>query len=99
MNFEVSETQRELVRGPGAVRRLTVAVLVDGLRSPMLTGTSLGNPPEEELAVLRELVASAVGLDESRGDVLTLKSLAFESMPEAGTLAEAGLMSSFGSLM
>lgn len=99
VNFEVSETQRELVRGPGAVRRLTVAVLVDGLRVTDADGNVTWEPrPEEELAVLRELVASAVGLDESRGDVLTLKSLAFESMPEAGTLAEAGLMSSFGQL-
>jgi flagellar M-ring protein FliF len=47
--------------------------------------------PDEELAVLRELVASAVGLDEARGDVLTLKSLAFQPLPDAGTLASASL--------
>ena len=99
VNFEVSETQRELVRGPGAVRRLTVAVLVDGLRVVSADGAATWQPrPEEELAVLRELVASAVGLDESRGDVLTLKSLAFEATPEAGTLAEAGLLSGLGQL-
>ena len=99
VNFEVSETQRELVRGPGAIRRLTVAVLVDGLRVTDAAGAVSWQPrPDEELAVLRELVASAVGLDEQRGDVLTLKSLPFETMPEAGTLAQAGLFSSFGSL-
>ncbi len=94
VNFEVSETQREVVRGPGGVRRLTVAVLVDGLRQTAADGTVSQVPrPEEELAVLRELVASAVGLDEGRGDVLTLKSLAFEAPPSEGTLAEAGLLS------
>ncbi|MBL8561372.1 MAG: flagellar M-ring protein FliF, partial [Gemmobacter sp.] len=99
VNFEVSETQREVVRGPGTVRRLTVAVLVDGLRVADAEGAITWQPrPEEELAVLRELVASAVGLDESRGDVLTLKSLAFEATPEAGTLAEASLLSGLGQL-
>lgn len=99
VNFEVSETQRELVRGPGAVRRLTVAVLVDGLRVTDAAGAVTWEPrPEEELTVLRELVASAVGLDEARGDVLTLKSLAFEAMPEAGALAEAGMFSGLGQL-
>ncbi len=30
VNYEVSETQRELLREPGGIRRLTVAVLIDG---------------------------------------------------------------------
>ena len=33
VNYEVSETTRELVRGPGAIKRVSVAVLVDGLRA------------------------------------------------------------------
>src|SRR5690606_10861870 len=32
VNYEVSETTREILREPGAIRRLTVAVLVDGTR-------------------------------------------------------------------
>ncbi len=97
VNFEVSETQRELVRGPGAVRRLSVAVLVDGIGVTAADGSVTQEPrPEAELAVLRELVASAVGLDEARGDVLTLKSLAFEPAGEAGTLVEAGMFDDLG---
>ncbi|SNX69906.1 flagellar M-ring protein FliF [Cereibacter ovatus] len=99
VNFEVSQTQRELLRQPGSVRRITVAVLVDGLKTTGPDGTvSWQARPEEELAVLRELVGSAVGLDESRGDRLTLRSLAFEAPPDAGTLAEAGLFSSLGTV-
>lgn len=99
MNFEVSETQREVVRGPGAIRRLTVAVLVDGMRVTDAAGNVTWEPrPEEELSILRELVASAVGLDEQRGDVLTLKSLAFEAQGETGTLAEASLFAGLGTL-
>ena len=99
INFEVSETNRALVRAPGAIRKLTVAVLVDGLATTNADGTSSWAPrPEEELAVLRELVSSAAGIDEGRGDVLTLKSLQFETPPEAGTLAEAKAASIFGAL-
>ena len=45
--------------------------------------------------MLRELVASAVGLDEARGDVLTLKSLAFQPLPSA-EVVEAGLLPLMG---
>jgi len=84
VNYEVSETNREVLRSPGAIRRLTVAVLVDGDVTAAADGTLTWAPrAEEELAVLRELVASAVGLDEARGDVLTLKSLEFKPIPAA----------------
>jgi len=96
-NFEVSETQRDVLRVPGSIRRLGVAVLVDGLQVTAADGTTTWQPrPDAELAVLRELVASTVGLDEGRGDVLTLKSLAFEPLSEVGTLAQAGMFAGFG---
>jgi flagellar M-ring protein FliF len=82
-NFEVSETQREIVREPGGIRRLTVAVLVDGTREVQPDGTEVWTArPEDELADMRDLVASAVGYDAERGDEITIKSLAFEALPE-----------------
>jgi flagellar M-ring protein FliF len=39
--------------------------------------------------------ALAAQMDEARGDVLTLKSLAFEPLPEQGTLASASLLAGF----
>lgn len=99
VNFEVSETSRELLRAPGAVRRQTVAVLVDGIVAPGPDGAPVWQPrPEEELAALRDLVASAVGLDEGRGDVLTLRSLEFRPGEAAGTTAEAGMLPALGPL-
>jgi flagellar M-ring protein FliF len=93
VNFEVSETQRELVRAPGAIRKQSVAVLIDGILTTAADGTVAWQPrTEEELSTLRELVASAVGLDAARGDVITLKTLEFEPVPEAGTLVEAGML-------
>jgi flagellar M-ring protein FliF len=94
VNYEVSETNRQVVKAPGSVRKISVAVLVDGQPITAADGTiSLQPRPEEELAVLRELVASAVGLDTTRGDVLTLKSLTFEPLPQMGEVAAASMFS------
>ena len=92
-NYEVSETQRELLRAPGAIKRLSVAVLVDGLRGADANGEPTWEPrSEEQLEALRELVASAVGFDEARGDRLTIKSLEFEPVEEIGTAAGGSLL-------
>ncbi len=98
VNYEVSETKRQLIKAPGSVRKISVAVLVDGVPVTAADGTvSLQPRPEDELGVLRELVASAAGLDTTRGDILTLKSLAFEPLPQAGEVA-AARMFSFGEI-
>ncbi|MGY6535044.1 MAG: flagellar basal-body MS-ring/collar protein FliF [Pararhodobacter sp.] len=77
--WDVSQTTREVQRGPGSIRRLTVAVMLDGVRAPDAEGVIQWAPrPEAELEALRELVASAVGYDPARGDVITLRSLPFE---------------------
>lgn len=92
-NFEVSETLREVTRGPGAIKRLTVAVLVDGIAVPNDEGTTTWQPrTEDELQVLHDLVASAVGFDEARGDKITLKTLEFDAIPELGSAATSGFL-------
>ena len=96
VNYEISETTRDVIKAPGAIKKISVAVLIDGTQTVAEDGTvSFAPRPDEELAVLRELVASAVGLDETRGDVLTLKSLAFEPLPESGTEVSASLFAGF----
>ena len=45
---------------------------------------------ESELQAIRELVSSAVGFDETRGDAITVKSLPFASLSDAGTAASQG---------
>jgi len=92
-NYEVSETSREIIRAPGDIRRLTVAVLVNDLTVTDAAGATVTQPrPGEELDALRELVASAVGFNEARGDVITIRSMSFEPVPVLGTeAAEAAL--------
>jgi len=91
-NYEMSQTQREILRAPGAIRRISVAVLINGVETVDDAGELVFSPrPEEELEDLRLLVASAVGLDASRGDEITIRSMAFDSPPELGTEAGGGL--------
>jgi flagellar M-ring protein FliF len=86
INYEVSETTREITRQPGAIRRLSVAVLVNGSFETAADGSRQFVPlPEAEREALRELVASAVGFDEARGDRITLRSLPFERPEGLGT--------------
>ena len=97
VNYEISETEREITLAPGAIKRLSVAVLVNGTSSVAADGALVFEPrSEEELSVLRDLVASAVGYDEARGDLLTLKTLEFESAGPAGTEVQSSFFSSLG---
>lgn len=93
VNYEVSETTRESHREPGAITRLTVAVLVNAI--PAAEGAKGPTPRDEtELAALRDLVASAVGYSEERGDQITIRSLAFETPAPVGSEPPAGLLAS-----
>lgn len=79
VNYEVSETTRAVVREPGTLRRLSVAVLVDGIETVTDEGTVQWAPRSvEELKDLRQLVASAVGFDETRDDQITIRSMEFQ---------------------
>ena len=80
-NFDVSETTREVTRGPGGIERITVAVLVNSARSSEVAGDAAATSAEDDLDALQALVASAVGIDESRGDVVTIRSLPFTERP------------------
>ncbi|MEO1025835.1 MAG: flagellar basal-body MS-ring/collar protein FliF [Pseudomonadota bacterium] len=82
VNYEVSETQRAIIRTPGSVRRITVAALVDGILVPDENGTATWQPrAQAELEDLRELIASAVGFNTDRGDQITIRSMQFEPPP------------------
>jgi flagellar M-ring protein FliF len=77
-NFEIGTTQRELVREPGQVDRVSVAVLVNGIFTINDQGERVYQErTPEELAQLQELVRTAVGFNPERGDSVTVQSLQF----------------------
>lgn len=67
----------------GAVKRLSIAVLVDqGLRWEGEGANAkrvLDAPPPEKLKVVRELLEGVVGFQEQRGDRILVESLPFEA--------------------
>ncbi|MQQ08320.1 flagellar M-ring protein FliF [Epibacterium sp. SM1979] len=88
INYEISETETEIVRGPGAIKRMTVAVLVNGTTATNAQGEDVFQArPAAELEALHELIAAAVGFDAERGDVITLKSMEMPTIEPQGTTA------------
>ena len=71
--FEIGSTRSETVIEPGGLRRLSVAVLVNG----HFVEGEYADRDAPELERLTALVRSTMGYDEARGDVLTVDSLRF----------------------
>ena len=77
-NFEISKTIRSVVREVGEINKLSIAVLVDGRYNTDEEGNkTYQERSPEEIAQIEELVKSAVGYDEERGDVITVKNMQF----------------------
>ena len=96
INYEVSETERAVTRSAGAIKRVTVAVLVNDAIEETAEGEQIATPrAEAEMDALRELVASAVGFDESRGDIITIKSMALQTVVPMGTEVSSSLFDRF----
>ena len=96
-NYEISNKTRTEVREPGAIKKISVAVAVDGVTAPGANGKPGAYTPRsaEELARLDELVKAAVGFDTTRGDTVKVSNVRFaRETPDAGE-GEGGLLSSF----
>ncbi len=82
-NFEIGRTVRNVLREHPTTRRLTVAVLVDGVTETRPDGpaTKRERTPEE-LARITALVRNAVGFNEQRGDRVEVVSMRFADPEE-----------------
>lgn len=77
-NYEISSTRETVMIEGGLIRRLSVAVVVDGSYTTAEDGTRTYAPrSEDEMAKITALVRSAIGYDEKRGDTLEVANLAF----------------------
>ena len=84
-NFEISKEVTNQVKEMGTVKRLSVAVLVDGLYTTDADGNQVYQPrSEEELGQLEDLVRSAIGFDVDRGDEVRIVNMQFVDSPELG---------------
>ncbi len=72
INYEVGETREYIASAPGQVKRLSAAVILD-------------RPASEETAErIAALVASAIGLDDIRGDIVSVQCLPFDTSWQEG---------------
>jgi flagellar M-ring protein FliF len=73
-NFEVDHVTEKRTTASGTLRRLTIAVMLDGQKGDQ--GTMVERP-RAELDRLAQLVRSASGANEARGDLVTVESMPF----------------------
>jgi flagellar M-ring protein FliF len=79
-NYEITKTESTEVQSPGVIKRISLSVMVDGVDD------------ETQMASIKSAVAAAAGIDDTRGDVLSVESLSFDrtySETEAADLAKS----------
>ncbi|MEQ7156558.1 flagellar basal-body MS-ring/collar protein FliF [Brevundimonas aurifodinae] len=79
-NYEISNTTTTTVKEPGEVKKLSVAVAVDGKLTPAAEpgGEPTYEPRSaEEITQIEDLVKAAMGFDESRGDQVRVTNVRF----------------------
>jgi len=85
-NFEISKTIRSVVKQTGGVKKISASVLIDGTYVTDKEGVKTYQPrTEEEIKNIINLVSSAIGLDEKRGDKLEVINMQFadiDTLPE-----------------
>jgi flagellar M-ring protein FliF len=82
INYEVSRTTRTEVREAGAIRRVSVAIAVDGVTSVDDAGVETWTPrTPEEIERITALAKSAIGFDEARGDKVEIANVRFARLP------------------
>lgn len=81
VNFEISKKIVNHIREAGTVRRLSVAVLVDGVKVPVPDSDNdeVNYEPrsDKELELIANLVRSAIGYNADRGDVVEVVNMRF----------------------
>ncbi len=95
-NYEISKTVRNTVRETGEIKRLSVAVLVDGTYTTADDGTKTYQPrSQEEIDRITTLVRSAIGYDEKRGDTVEVVNMQFADVLGDDSFVDDNLLFGF----
>jgi flagellar M-ring protein FliF len=91
INYEISRTTRTETLEAGRLKRLSVAVLVDGIYAKGANGGMTYAPRNpEELQRIATLVRLGIGFNKERGDQVEVVNLPFAEAPATPDLAEPG---------
>lgn len=82
VNYAVPSTVVQVSKSPGAIKRLSVAVILDGKvvkvkNADGVMETKVEQWPAERIQQFEAVVASALGIDPKRGDTLDVKNMEF----------------------
>jgi flagellar M-ring protein FliF len=90
VNYEISRTTTTRVTEGGTLKRLSVAVAVDGVTTPGADGAEAAYAArsEEEMQRITALVRSAVGFSQERGDTVEVVNVRFSRQAPAGGVEE-----------
>ena len=99
VNYEISRTTKTEVAEGGRIKRLSVAVLVDGTYQKDQQGTVTYVPrPQEQIDQISSLVRSAIGFSKDRGDQVEVVNLRFAE-PQMPALADGAPQGWFDSML
>ncbi|RAK63620.1 flagellar basal-body MS-ring/collar protein FliF [Phenylobacterium kunshanense] len=96
-NYEISKTVRTEVQEPGTVKRLSVAVAVDGATAVGKDGKPGAYTPRsaEEMQRIEQLVRTAVGYNQDRGDQVSVINVRFPTADTGGGVEAASPLMGF----
>lgn len=96
-NYEISKSVKTTVQEPGTIKKVAVAVAIDGITAPPgKDGKPGAYTPRsaQEIQQIEDLVKTAVGFDATRGDQVKVTNIKFPQ-PEDQGLEKQGLLSGF----
>ncbi len=82
INYEVSKSISKILQSTGQIKKISVAVLVDGTYREEKGKKVYVPRSEEEIKKYQELVQAAIGYNKERGDYVIVESMPFEVIPE-----------------
>lgn len=97
-NYEITKETRTEVREPGQVKKIAVAVAVDGITGPAgKNGKPGAYTPRSaaEMAQIERLVQTAVGFDQARGDQVTVVNVKFPTTADPDGVTAANPLMGF----
>ncbi|HUA21413.1 MAG TPA: flagellar basal-body MS-ring/collar protein FliF [Bryobacteraceae bacterium] len=93
ISYQSSHTERHVRLPQGAVKRVSVALLVDSDVRWEGSGAKarriVSPPPSEKLKTIHDLVAGVIGFTPERGDQLVVETLPFESTLNPPAMTDA----------
>jgi len=92
-SFEIGKTTRTTVHDTPSIKRISMAVLVDGVTQPGPDGKPVWQERSQaDLDRMATLVKSAIGFDEKRGDHVEIVNLRFAAADDTLDAEPAGLL-------